>query len=219
LAALSAQYAVPSFEDLARLNPFHNLLPNIVKKLEIIAANFDKNQTQTVELLSAICFQSSIGYVMPTQILNAVEKVLRKVNCWSQYKIARSASRYGHHFMAGKIYQKLSKHVSLEKYHYYMVSLLQISKAECILNYGFEYESLLADYTCLEDKNSQTMEVSLTERLDKAINLYSMALATLKASSSPQHPLTFQAELIRLRGLHLEALFNVVIACNTQQVW
>ena len=219
LAALCAQYVVPSAEEVNNTNPFHTLLPSILKKLELIATNFDRNQTQIVELLSAICFQSSIGYIMPNDILVAVEKVLKLVNYWSQYKIARSASRYGHHFLAGKIYQKLSKHVSLEKYHYYLISLLQISKAECILNYGFKFESLLMDYSCVEDANSQTMELPLTERLDKAINLYSMALATLKASSSPQHPLTFQAELIRLRGLYLEALFNVVIACNTQQAW
>lgn len=40
----------------------------------------------------------------------------------------------------------------------------------------------------------------------------------LQASSSTNHPLTFQTEFVRLRGQLLEAMFNLVIIKNNQSI-
>lgn len=89
--------------------------------------------------------------------------------------------RYGQHFLAAMIYQSLSKHVSLEKLHFYLVAMSQISKAECILIHGIDYDQLLNAFPDLILLGIPQM--TLLERLNSAINLYSMAFSTLKVRS------------------------------------
>ncbi|XP_055682037.1 integrator complex subunit 7 [Lutzomyia longipalpis] len=196
-------------------NPIHSLLPDILRKLVFLV---DKGQAeknvQFIELMCAVCLQSHLGAAIPENVFNAMERVVGAINCWSQYRIARSASRYGHHFFSAKIYAKLAGVVSLEKLHFFLIALSQISKAECVLMYGREFEDIAKKYSTLNTEEY----LPLSQRLEKAIALYWKALATLKASSSPNHPMTFQSEFIRLRGQFLEALFTAVITKNTQLI-
>lgn len=76
-------------------NPFQLLLPNLVRKLEsIVDGEFDLDQVRFVEILSAVCLQSMLGYFMPQRVLDVFDKVFKVTSHWSQYRIARSASRY-----------------------------------------------------------------------------------------------------------------------------
>lgn len=124
--------------------------------------------------------------------------------------------------MAAIIYEKLSSSVSLEKLHFFLSGLSQISKAECILSYGCRFETVDEYYkqSLGRDGAAKKLKSNLTlaERLESAVSLYWKALATLKASSSTNHPLTFQTEFVRLRGQFLEAMFNLVIIKNTQSI-
>lgn len=168
-------------------NAFQHLLPRLLKKLEsIVESNFQKGEeVQLIETLSAVCLQSMLGYFMPKNVLDVFEKVLKATNYWSQYRIARSASRYGHHFLAAKIYDKLSSNVSLEKLHFFLGGLSQISKAECILNHGCEYANIELNYAAISPlvpKHNQPNMLSISERLEKAVTLYWKALATLKVT-------------------------------------
>ena len=197
-------------------DPFNELLPKLLKKLERIVEDFDRKNAQFVEILSAVCLQAMIGCSIPHSVLAIFDKVLLVANHWSQYRIARSASRYGHCFLAAKIFQQVSKHVSLEKFHFFLSALTQISKAECVLMHGREFEELLEDYLKIEGKTYK--ELNLIKRLEKAISYYWKALASLKATSSPANSLIFQTEFVKLRGNFLEALLTVVIARNTQYI-
>lgn len=222
LGALCAQFSVKQLDEELKgnafLNPIHVLMERILKKTEFLS-NADKStgNVKTIEILSAVIFQALLGYDIPLQIFRIFEKVLKKMNCWSQYRIARSASRFGHHFMAAFIYRNLSTSVSIDKLHFFLTSLFQIGQAECVLVNGFPFEDILENYSLL-DENTENNKLPLVERLDTAISLYWKALATLKASSSPTQPMTFQSEFVRLRGQFLEALFNVVITKNTQTI-
>lgn len=96
--------------------------------------------------------------------------------------------RYGQHFLAAIIYEKLSSNISLEKLHFFLNGLSQISKAECILNYGCDYH-LIEEYykkSVSSDSKAKKIESNLTlaERLEKAVTFYWKALATLKVISS-----------------------------------
>lgn len=86
--------------------------------------------------------------------------------------------------MAVRIYDKLSSIVSLEKLHFFLSGLSQISKAECILNHGCEYEQIEQQYAILSSQFSRSNRINnvltLAERLEKAVTLYWKALATLK---------------------------------------
>lgn len=73
---------------------FQKLLPRLLKKLEkIVTSDVQKSEIQLIELLSAVCLQAMLGYVMPRNVQEIFEKVLQATNYWSQYRIARSASR------------------------------------------------------------------------------------------------------------------------------
>lgn len=197
----------------------------MLHKLETIVTatdnvQFDKDQVRFVEILSAVCLQAMLGSFMPPRVLGVFDKVFARTSYWTQYRIARSASRYGQHYFAAQIYQQLSTHVSIEKIHFFLSALAQISKAECVLNHGYEFEVICLNYAAFEPTAAANLppSLSMVERLEKAISLYWKALATLKASSSPSHPLAFQSEFVRLRGQFLEAMFNVVIIKNTQSI-
>jgi integrator complex subunit 7 len=158
-----------------------------------------------------------MGFQVPQEIIDIFEQVFSVTDHWTQYRIARSASRYGHHYIAGKIYQKLASHVSLEKFHFFLSALTQVSKAECVLLYGCEFEELEKIYPSWSEANDED-RMNLIQRLEKSIAYYWKALANLKATSSPANSLTFQTEFVKLRGQFLEALLNVVIARNTQYI-
>lgn len=203
-------------------NPFLSLLFKLLQRLiTIIELDLDdtRKDCRFIETLTAVCLQSLLGYHIPNKVLEAFEKIANGTNRWTQFRIARSASRYGHHVVACKIYEKLSKHVSQEKYYFFLSALTQISKAECVLRYGYDYEELMKIYPQWTEKfDNKKSKMNLIQRLEKAIAYYWKALANLKATSSPACSLIFQTEFVKLRGQFLEALLNILIAKNTQYI-
>lgn len=223
LGALCSQFSNRKFSlveeiDLIKKSPFLEILPQLLRKLEKLSEDDSSkvDQSHFIEILSAVCLQTLLGCLLTPQILAIFEKVTKSINSWSQYRIARSASRYGQHYLAAILYQKLSSSVSMEKLHFFLTALSQISKAECILIYGLDFDEIRKNFNQIESMDKK--ELTLIERLDKSISFYWKALATLRASSSPTHPMTFQSEFVRLRGRFLESLFNVVVAKNTQTI-
>lgn len=75
---------------------FHQMLPKLLKKLDSIASNgtISNDQVAIVETLSAVCLQSMLGTFLPVKVLHTFERILKATNHWTQYRIARSASRY-----------------------------------------------------------------------------------------------------------------------------
>lgn len=73
---------------------FHEMLPKLLKKLDAIAnTTISEDQVQIVETLSAVCLQSMLGTFLPVKVLHTFDRLLRTTNHWTQYRIARSASR------------------------------------------------------------------------------------------------------------------------------
>lgn len=230
MAALCSHFMKDRFQNMAKStladsmdvdevptgNLFHELLPSLLKRLEnLVAPKFQPKDAHFVEILAAVCLQSMMGFHMTPEMHEVFNKVLLNINHWSQYRIARSASRFGHPFIAAKIYQKLSKHVSQEKFYFYLSGLTQMSIAECFLVYGNDVEQLEAE---LVDGKGSGDHLNLIQRLEKSIAHYWKALATFKAASSHIHSLSFQTEFVWLRASFLEALLSIVIARNTQYI-
>lgn len=180
--------AIPRTAELAALNAFQQLLPRLLQKLESIVDNDEiEQQVQLVEILSAVCLQSMLGYFMPKHVLQVFENVLTAANHWTQYRIARSASRYGQHFLAARIYDRLAAIVSLEKLHFFLSGLSQISKAECIINYGCEFTQIDVDYDMVSHRmliQNAPDTLGISERLEKAVSLYLKALTTFKVNKN-----------------------------------
>lgn len=73
---------------------FNEMLPRLLKKLDsIVGSNFSKDHVQVVETLSTVCLQSMLGSFLPVKVYHIFERVLKSTNHWTQYRIARSASR------------------------------------------------------------------------------------------------------------------------------
>jgi integrator complex subunit 7 len=229
LAALCSHFMKEKFQNIARkpqhetmevdettVNPFHELLPSLLRRLEnLVSHKFDPKDSHFIEILSAVCLQAMMGFHITKDMHDVFAKVLLVLNNWSQYRIARSASRFGHPFIAAKIYQRLTADVAQERFYFHLSGLSQISMAECILIYGREFDELEAKFTEIDRDENQ---MNLIQRLEKAVSLYWKALATLKAASSHIHSLSFQTEFVWLRASFLEALLSVVIARNTQYI-
>lgn len=215
MAALCSLYKKNRFlhNEADDSNPLNELLPKLLKRFEsLVHPKFHTKDSHFIEILAAVCLQSMMGFHLSREMYDIFNNVLRAVSTWTQFRIARSASRFGHHFIAAKIYQKLSTEVSQEKFYFYFSGLAQMSIAECILLYGHEFDDL-------ENRiftNDKSNEMNLFQRLEKSIAFYWKSLASLKAASSHIHSLAFQSEYVWLRASFLEALLSIVVARNTQ---
>ncbi|KAH8257535.1 hypothetical protein KR038_011210 [Drosophila bunnanda] len=201
----------------SKVNPMLARLPLILHKLNSIIDSPEncEQQVKTVEILSALVLQTTMGCYLPQKVTNIFEKCVSKVNCWTLYRIARTASRYGHHYVAAHIYTKISQMVIIDHMHYFLMALSQISQAECILNYGLDYAVMRDNYALKEPPESL---MPLMKRLENASNLYQQALASLRACSSPQHPCTFQLEYLKIRAQFLQTLLLAVTVKNAQVI-
>ncbi|XP_036336528.1 integrator complex subunit 7 [Rhagoletis pomonella] len=211
-------------------NPVLNRLLFILHKLNaIMEAGANADQLHTVEILASVALQSMLGCFIPKEVIECFERCCSKINCWNQYRIARSASRYGQHYLAAHIFSKISQLTVVDKLHFFLMGLAQMGKAECILNYGVEYEFMRDNYELCEPSMSNVTpeessaaaapvlkQMPLMQRLESAINLYWQALASLRASSSPANPLTFQLEYLKLRAQFLQTLYMAVTVKNAQ---
>lgn len=202
------------------VNPVAERLPQMLKKLNAIVDGDCKDESRIIEILSAVILQSLIGCFLPSVVLDTFDRIASVSNCWTLYRIGRSASRYGQHFLAARFFIRISKYASMDKFNFFLVGVAQMAKAECILNYGLEYDTMCQHYNLCDPKytNNQLKLIPLIERLDMAISLYWEALASLRASSSATSPLTFQLEFIKLRAQFLQTLFSVVTAKNAQTI-
>ncbi|XP_030372350.1 integrator complex subunit 7 [Scaptodrosophila lebanonensis] len=200
-----------------KINPMLERLPLILHKLNKLIDNAEQSDPQwhTVEILSALVLQTTMGCYLPQMVVQCFEKCLDRANCWTLYRIARTASRYGHHYVAAHIYTKVSEMVISDHMHYFLVALTQISQAECILNYGLDYAHMRNNYALAAAPEPM---LPLMKRLEMASNLYQQALASLRACSSPQHPCTFQLEYLKIRAQFLQTLHLAVTVKNAQVI-
>lgn len=193
----------------------------IMRKLTTSTERSALNESKrSVEILSAVALQAMMGCFIPTSVMRNFEAILSKTNPWTQYRIARSASRYGQHYLAAYIYVKISRSTVVDKLHFFLTGLSQLAQAECILNYGVNYDFMHNNYELCENhivRNTSLAEsMPLMQRLEMAINFCWQALASLRASSSPSHPFTFQLEFLKLRAQFLQTLHSAVTIKNAQ---
>lgn len=120
-------------------------------------------------MLCSLLFQSQVGYEWNAQLSNAVRVATKTGHYWSNYRIARSACRYGHHELSKDIFAVLKDRVSSEHFYFWLNSLEELSKGEAVL----------------------TGKDDLITRLSSSVTHYSKALASLKVLQ------LFQADFIR----------------------
>ncbi|CAH2002514.1 unnamed protein product [Acanthoscelides obtectus] len=197
---IDGDYTITICEALGAIGSLRSetLLPLIDTILTLLTAladipNASQLQTRTKTMLCTLIFQTLSGYNWNEPTYDTIIKVVEKNNLWANYCISRAAVRYGHHKIAHHIFSNLTEQVSLEHFHFWLMCLKEMSEAEMLL--------------CENDE-------TLVNRLDKAIIHYNKAAAALKAASTPQHNLTFQAEYMKIRTEFLQCLLQLIYTCN-----
>ncbi|KOX73792.1 Integrator complex subunit 7 [Melipona quadrifasciata] len=173
------------------------LLPDILTKLKQTA------HVHTKVMLCTLLFQMVTGgYEWNSECLEAIEDVIKNVDGWAKYRIARSATRYGHHSIATQIFRSLKETVASEQLHFWLSGLELVTKAE----------SFLMEKT--EEIESKA-RVHTVEKLNGAIARYASACASLKAASTPLRSLQFASEYSKLRCEFLQAIVQLLHSCRS----
>ncbi|KAG5337742.1 INT7 protein, partial [Acromyrmex heyeri] len=171
------------------------LLPDILIKLK------QTSHVHTKVMLCTLLFQTVAGgYEWNSECLEAVNNVVKNVDGWAKYRIARSAARYGHHTIATEIFKGLKETVASEQLHFWLSGLELVTKAECCLMNKTEGED-----------NMNKAEI--VEKLNGAIARYASACASLKAASTPLRSLQFPSEYSKLRCEFLQSIAQLLHSC------
>lgn len=104
------------------------LLPDILLKIK------QTPNTSTKVMLCTLLFQMAAnGYELSDECLEALDFVVKSIDDWNKYKIARGATRYGHHEIASKLFSSLKEAVALEQLHFWLSGLELMTSAESYL--------------------------------------------------------------------------------------
>ncbi|XP_073994843.1 integrator complex subunit 7 [Rhodnius prolixus] len=172
------------------LDPY---IPEIIDKLNKIATSSSSYDKKTKVMLCTLIFQTVQPSDWDDNFQLAVDSVINNSDLWGNYKIARSAARYGHYKVCSYIMAELKGKVSSEHLHFWLVALEQIGKAEASL----------------------TSDQSLIDRIGAAITYYNTAISSLKAGSNPGSSLSFQCEYSSLRCELLQCFSQLIASCNS----
>ncbi|XP_024947780.1 integrator complex subunit 7 isoform X2 [Cephus cinctus] len=193
VALCEALGAIGSLGDNALLP----LLPDILIKLKQTV------HVHTKVMLCTLLFQIVAGgYEWNAECLEAIKKVVKSVDGWAKYRIARSAARYGHHRIATRIFYGLKEAVASEQLHFWLSGLQLVTSAE----------SHLMEET---EDNENGRKSGIVEKLNGAISRYASACASMKAASTPLRSLQFASEYSILRCEFLQALVQLLHSCRS----
>jgi integrator complex subunit 7 len=104
------------------------LLPDILVKLK------KTPHTHTKVMLCTLLFQMVAGgYEWNAECLDAIDSVIKSIDNWNKYRIARGATRYGHHKIATHLFKILKEAVASEQLHFWLLGLELMTSAESYL--------------------------------------------------------------------------------------
>merc|ERR1712106_749726 len=100
-------------------------MSNLVKQ-----APLDEDNTKLMVTLVTLVLQTFHGHEWSDVAEAAVGAASKSVNQWAAYRMARQASRYGHHKLAHGFYASLCSRVCSDQQHFWLSALAEISWAE-----------------------------------------------------------------------------------------
>ncbi|XP_064093034.1 integrator complex subunit 7-like [Macrobrachium nipponense] len=195
-------------EALASLGGTHGdvLTPHLVTILKFIQkytheAPLSSHKTKLLVTLVTLVMQIFHGHVWSTQARSAVVAASKCVNQWAAFCMARQASRYGHHSLAGGIYVLLSWRVCSDQQHFWVSALTELSSGEA------------STIAFTERAGERADNRDRADSLTKANSHLHRALSSLKAASTASQPMTFCQEYVRLRAETFMCHAQLLHAC------
>jgi len=184
------------------------LIPDICSLISTIVAEREVEFMQAREetlveknrplvLLLTMLLQTLRGHSWSQEAEESFRSGVDLLDNWSQYRVARAATRYGEHRVAANLFGRLKELVWSESHHYWLQSLELFSRGEEVLA-------------------SQDNRM-LQEKLTQAMNIFQRGLTSLRAGSSTQQQLLFQQQFIKCRIQYLQVLSQLVSAATSLQ--
>jgi len=171
------------------------LVPEITQLAERLSHCPDKKLNSTLVLLNTLLFQTLRGSSWPEAATDCVKVSLERLDCWDQYRLGRAASRYGHHGLAGEVFDKISDWAQSDSGFCWLEGLSLLSQAENIL--------------------VMTSTLSIQERLSNSLTLFHRAMSSLRCASTTTSPLNFQLEFVACRIEVITVLSCLVSAATS----
>ncbi|KAB7500558.1 Integrator complex subunit 7 [Armadillidium nasatum] len=150
-----------------------------------------EHQTVILNCLITLLFQTFHCREWIPQGKDTVVLASKAVNQWTGYRMARQASRYGHHNLAYNIYNTLSFKVCSDHQHFWLQALAEISRGESLV----------------------VTEGDRADNLMGANFFLLRALSSLKAASGVNAPLHFPQEYVGYRAEALMCHAQLLHAC------
>jgi len=181
------------------LNP---LLPEICHQIK------QQDDHQTITLLASLIFQTVKGRAWTGETESAIGAACESLDMWSAYRLARAASRYGHHQVAHKIFQSMSlTGVSSEHFYFWLTGLAQVALGETVVN-GLEVGHRMG---LVERLNQGRVDIIKGHASIKASS------ATPTGSSLSRQSHDFRLQYLRCRSEMLSVLSQTVASCNSMK--
>ena len=118
-----------------------------------------------------------------------------RLDCWHRFRLARAASRYGHHGLASSILTEIAGYSESDTSYAWLEGLGLLTSAENTL--------------------VMTTTSSLQDRLSASLNLFHRAMSSLRCAATPSLPLVFQLEMVRCRTAMVTSLAALVSAASS----
>eukprot|EP00092_Neocalanus_flemingeri_P013580 GFUD01014645.1.p1 GENE.GFUD01014645.1~~GFUD01014645.1.p1 ORF type:complete len:959 (-),score=367.80 GFUD01014645.1:93-2969(-) len=192
------QLVVETLAALGSLRPgvLALLVPDITQLAKQLVMGPDSKQLgTTMVLLNTLLLQTLRGSSWPESASECVELSLDRLDCWDQYRMARAASRYGHHRLAGKAFNNIGDWAQSDVGYCWLQGLALLSQAE--------------------DTLVMTSTLSLQERLATSLTLFHRAVSSLRCASTTTSPLSFQLEFVTCRVEVVTVLSCLVSAATS----
>ncbi|XP_048259682.1 integrator complex subunit 7-like [Haliotis rufescens] len=172
------------------------VVPVIVSCLESSVEN-TQQITQLQVYMCTLLFQAAGGEGIPNEIHELIVTCAGLANQWLAYKMSRQALRYSQYEIGGDIIKPLTVKVASEHFYHWLMGVAHICSAETRL------------------RHVVTDNANVLQCMSECLELYQKALVSLKAGSSPAHPLKFQCDYVSLRITLLQAHRQLILSCNT----
>ena len=171
------------------------LLPDISHLAGELCEGDGSKYSQAVVLLCTLLLQTLQGRSWPSTASQCLKTAGDWLPQWPRYRLARAASRYGHHALAARLLESLQEGATGESSYHWITALTLIAKAE--------------------DRLCKPSSDSLPHQLSSSLALFHRALSSLRAATTTAAPLDFQLGFVACRVEVLTVLSGLVSAATS----
>ncbi len=155
-----------------------------------------ESRASVMSLLAAMLFQTMKGHRWTPEAQQALRETTLALDAWSVYKVARTASRYGHYEHASELFSAAVRAASSEQMYFWLTGLAQVCRGEHILT-----------------DSSESADV--VDRLAEANSNILLGISSINAATSQTRSQDFQIGYLKCRSEMLQALSQLAFACNS----